>query len=64
MVHVRGGDEFIRDLQIALVPKFIKQTADYSFILFRHGGSPYKKKEFPPRTRRVGVEMEPLASWV
>jgi hypothetical protein len=32
--------------------------------LFRHGGSPYKKYEFPPRTRRVGVGLEPLASWV
>src|SRR6266852_3289059 len=41
IVHVSGGDGFIRDLQIALVPKFIKQTTDNSFILFRHGGSPY-----------------------
>src|SRR5882757_4999844 len=37
MVQVHGGNKFIRDQQIALIPKFIKETADDSFILFRHG---------------------------
>jgi hypothetical protein len=46
VVLIHWGDDFIRDLQIALVPEFFKKTADYGFILFRHGGSPYKKNEF------------------
>ncbi len=41
MVHVIGDDKFIRDQHIAFVPKFIEQTADNGFILFRHGGSPF-----------------------
>jgi len=32
MVQVSGGNEFIRDQQIALIPKFIKETADDRFI--------------------------------
>jgi hypothetical protein len=64
MVLIRGGDDFIRDLQIALIPKFIKQAADNSFILFRHNGSPYKQCKLPTRVWRAGAGMEPLASWV
>src|SRR5260370_9999678 len=64
MVLIRRGDDFIRDLQSALVPEFFKKTADNSFILFRHGDSPYNKCKLPARVRRVGVGMKRLASWV
>src|SRR6266852_2783486 len=41
MVSVVGGKELVCHRQIALVPKFFKQTTDDSFVLFRHGSSPF-----------------------
>jgi hypothetical protein len=67
MVHVIGDDKFIRDQHIAFVPKFIKHTADDSFILFRHGGSPFKKFEGPRRTWRAesqgGLKLLASCEW-
>jgi hypothetical protein len=31
-----GGKELVYQRQIALVPNFIKQTTDNSFVIFRH----------------------------
>src|SRR5260221_9415420 len=36
MVGVVGGKELVCHRQIALVPKFFKQTTDDSFVFFRH----------------------------
>jgi hypothetical protein len=34
MVSVVGGKELVCHRQIALVPKFLEQTADYIFVSF------------------------------
>src|SRR4029077_15873070 len=41
MVRVSGRKKLVCHPQIALVPKLIKHTTDYSFVLFRHSISPF-----------------------
>src|ERR1700730_7740052 len=43
MVSVGWCKEFVSHRYMALVPDFFKQTTDVSFVLFRHGGSPFFK---------------------
>src|SRR5271169_3084366 len=43
VMSVRRCDELVCYLHLALVPNFFEQTTDVSFVLFRHGYSPFRK---------------------
>src|SRR5260370_33442634 len=66
VVSVGRCDEFVCYLHMALVPNFFEQTTDVSFVLFRHGDSPFfNNTDFQLACSELGLRglgLKPLVS--